>query len=87
MEEALTAKYEILFPHLDERQRRLVAAVDAEQLGRGGVSTGAAASGLSRPTIHKGLRELREDPLPAGRARRAGGGRKRLQELSRIPRS
>jgi transposase len=40
----------------------------------------ARASGLSRPTIHKGLRELREAPLPAGQVRRPGAGRKRVQD-------
>jgi transposase len=77
---ALSTKYEALFQHLDERQRRLVAAADAEGLGRGGASIVARASGLSRPTIHKGLRELREAPLPAGQVRRPGAGRKRVQD-------
>ena len=80
-EVALQARYEVLFQHLDERQRRLVAAADAEQLGHGGVSVVARTSGLSRPTIHKGLRELREEPL-AGRTRRSGGGRKVAEEAS-----
>src|SRR5574341_310140 len=78
---ALGTRYEALFRHLDERQRRLVAAADAEGLGRGGVSTVARASGLSRPTIHKGLQELHERPLPGGRVRKAGGGRKRVEEV------
>ena len=80
-EDALQARYEVLFQHLDERQRRLVAAADAEQLGHGGVSVVARTSGLSRPTIHKGLRELREEPLE-GRTRRSGGGRKIVEEAS-----
>ena len=75
----LRAKYEALFPHLDERQRRLVAAADAELLGRGGVSTVSRSSGLSRPTIYKGARELPEEPLEAGRVRRSGAGRKPVQ--------
>ena len=75
------ARYGTLLRHLDERQRRLVAAADAERLGRGGVSTVARTSGLSRPTIHKGLRELHEEPLAAGRTRRAGGGRKRIEAV------
>ena len=81
VEVALTAKYRSLFDHLDERQRRLVAAADAVQLGRGGVSTVARCAGLSRPTIHKGLQELGEAPLPAGRVRRPGGGRRPLLEV------
>ncbi len=75
------ARYRVLFRHLDERQRRLIAAADAERLGRGGVSTVARMSGLSRPTIHKGLEELHERPLTPGRVRKAGAGRKRVEEL------
>jgi hypothetical protein len=69
---ALRTKYRVLFRHLDERQRRLVVAADAERLGRGGVSMVAQSSGLSRPTVHKGLRELREKPLVPGRVRQPG---------------
>jgi hypothetical protein len=82
VERALTTKYRSLFEHLDERQRRLVAAADATQLGRGGVSTVARCAGLSRPTIHKGLQELGRAPLPAGRVRRPGGGRRPLREVN-----
>ena len=76
VETTLKAKYDGLFPHLDERQRRLVAAADAEHLGRGGVSAVSRSSGLSRPTIYKGAEELQDAPLVPGRVRRAGGGRK-----------
>ena len=81
-EAALTTKYRSLFDHLDERQRRLVAAADATQLGRGGVSTVARCAGLSRPTIHKGLQELGRTPLPGGRVRRPGAGRRPLREVN-----
>jgi len=67
-------------PHLDERQRRLLAAAEACVLGYGGVSLVARASGLSRTTVHKAMAELDDSPLPAGRIRRPGGGRKRLFE-------
>lgn len=80
-EEAFEPKYRALFRHLNERQRRLVAAADAEQIGRGGVSAVSRSSGLSRPTIHKGLRELQGEALAPGRSRRAGGGRKRVEDL------
>jgi DNA-binding transcriptional ArsR family regulator len=77
-ESELRRRYETLFKHLDERQRRLIAAADAEHLGRGGISVVARTSGLSRPTIYKGLQELKENPL--GRIRRKGGGRKYIEE-------
>ncbi len=36
IDSVLQQKYTALLPHLDERQRRLVAAVDARDLGYGG---------------------------------------------------
>lgn len=72
---ALQEKVARLWPHLDERARRLFAASEARALGHGGVSLVSRACGLSRVTITKGLRELDEAPLPAGRVRRVGGGR------------
>jgi hypothetical protein len=76
---ALQEKLDGLWPHLDERGRRLCAASEARQIGRGGVSMVSRACGLSRVTITKGLRELAEAPLPAGRVRRIGGGRAMLE--------
>jgi hypothetical protein len=71
----LQARVAQLWPHLDERARRLFAASEARQLGRGGVSLVSRTCGLSRVTITKGMRELDEEPLAPGRVRRAGGGR------------
>jgi transposase len=78
--DALRKKVGTLWPHLDERARRLFAAGEARALGRGGVSLVSRAYGLSRVTIAKGLRELDEAPLPAGRVRREGAGRPRIEE-------
>ena len=88
--EALRAKYRVLSERLDERSLRLCFASDAMALGRGGITRVAEAAGVSRTTIHAGVRELRM-PLDASRAegereegrrriRRPGGGRKRLEE-------
>lgn len=76
---ALHQKVARLWPHLDERARRLFAASEARDLGHGGVSLVSRACGLSRVTITKGLRELDEAPLPAGRVRRPGAGRPRSE--------
>jgi hypothetical protein len=76
----LRRRYRSLFQHLDERQRRILAAADAEQLGYGGITRVAVASGLSRPTIHKGLQELHDESL--GRTRQEGGGRKCIEETT-----
>jgi len=78
--DALREKVAALWPHLDERARRLFAAGEARALGRGGVSLLSRVCGLSRVTITKGLHELDEAPLPAGRVRRPGAGRPRIEE-------
>jgi hypothetical protein len=74
----LRRKFGEIWPHLDERARRLVAATEARQLGHGGLALVSRACGLSRLTVAKGLRELAEPPLPPGRIRRPGAGRPRL---------
>jgi transposase len=81
--DALEQKYALLFPHLTERQQHLMAAADAEQLGRGGVALVARLSGFSRPTIYKARGDLRREPLPVERVRRPGAGRKKRVEQDR----
>ena len=74
-------KYRALRDLLDERGRRVWAAAEASSLPRGGISLVAQATGLSRTTIHTGIRELQQrkgKSLAAGRSRQAGGGRKPL---------
>jgi transposase len=81
--EGIRKKYQALRTVLDERQRRLWAATEAQSLPHGGVSVIAQATGLSRSTVHAGIRELRKGPGKAwkvGRVRRIGGGRKPLAE-------
>ncbi len=75
---ALEQKLARLWPHLDERGRRMVAATEALQLGHGGISRVSRACGLSRVTVTKGIRELDAEPLPSGRVRRSGAGRPSL---------
>jgi hypothetical protein len=77
-DERLKQKFSILFAYLDERQRRIAAAVEARSLGRGGITRVAKAAGMSRPSVHKGLGELkqRKPGVPLGRVRKPGGGRK-----------
>lgn len=61
---------------------RLWAASEALSRGYGGVSEVARVTGLSRTTIHAGMRELERPAtaLPEGRERRSGGGRKSLAQ-------
>jgi hypothetical protein len=77
-ERELTQKLRRVFPHLNERGRRMLAAAEALAFGHGGVSLVSRACGLSRVTILKGIRDLHRPALPEGRVRRLGGGRKPL---------
>jgi hypothetical protein len=80
VEEALTAKFPVLLPHLDERQRRLYLGSEARALGHGGIEAVARAAGVSRQMVAAGAAELEGGGEPLGRARRPGGGRKKLAE-------
>lgn len=73
----LVEKFRSLWPLLDERTRRLMAANEAIALGHGGVSQVQRACGLSRKAISKGVQEILSGSLPGeGRIRRTGAGRK-----------
>ena len=73
----LTAKFLAVWPLLDERTRRLLAASEAIALGDGGVSVVQRACGLSRKAIANGIREIEAGTASApGRIRRLGAGRK-----------
>jgi len=82
--EWIRTKFLTLAPDLNERSRRMWAAVEAASLGRGGPSAVAAATGMSRNTIRAGMRALQQGTgssnLPPDRIRRPGGGRKRLTQ-------
>jgi hypothetical protein len=71
------------FRTLDERQARLCAAERALAIGRGGITLVSRVTGLSYPTIHKGIAELRDNTslLASGRVRRPGGGRKKVEAV------
>ena len=74
---ALKVKF---FELLDERQKRLYAALEATQMGHYGVPQASALFGLHPNTIRKGkaeLSDLENSPVPAGKIRRAGSGRKK----------
>jgi len=77
-------KYRSLQPEMDERRRRQWAAAEAHDLGWGGVTSVARATGLSRTTITAGLRELtlptKQRQAAAARVRESGGGRRPLTE-------
>lgn len=70
-------KFLVLDNHLNERSRRIWAALEASALGYGGISLVARATGISRRAILVGVRETASQAaLPEGRIRKHGGGRK-----------
>lgn len=76
-------KYKSLFPFLDERSRRLWCATEARAIGVGGVSFVSKATGVSRPTIHAGLKDIANPEFRArNKLRKRGGGRKKVTEKS-----
>jgi hypothetical protein len=78
MESVISKKYLSLKVELNERQRRLWAASEAISLGYGGTSIVSRATGLTRITISKGIKEIEDnDRLAEHRVRREGGGRKK----------
>ncbi len=83
--EFLKAKFDSLYPHLNERSIRLWAAAEAIAFGRGGITQVSQATGLSPKTIRVGIRELEIEPDTQvkhtqfqEKIRSKGGGRKRL---------
>ena len=79
--EMLAAKFGAIFPHLDERQRRLLMGAEARALGHGGIRLVARAAGVREATVSLGVSELDSGDEPLGRVRRPGGGRKRAADL------
>lgn len=93
MSQTLTLEKRLLplLPHLNEKQKRLAAALEAKTFGRGGVSQVSRVTGMSRVTLSKAIRELKKPPI-LERIRISGGGRKRhadqqqglVKELTRL---
>ncbi len=79
--QVLAAKFAVIFPHLDERQRRLLMGAEARALGHGGIRLVARAAGVREATVSLGVDEVDSGAEPLGRARRPGGGRKRAADL------
>ena len=78
--DGLRCRFQRLEPFLDERGRRLFAANEALSLGRGGTSAVAAATGIARSTIIRGVAELKQvGNEVSSRIRRPGAGRRRAE--------
>ena len=79
--EGLARFFEVALPHLDERQRRVVAGAMSEMLGHGGKTAVATASGMSRNTVIKAQSEVEVGVEPSSRLREPGAGAKPLTEI------
>jgi Rhodopirellula transposase DDE domain len=78
-ERAIAQRWGLVSPELDERRRRVWAAAEACSHEHGGIAAVARATGLSRRTIERGVRELEGDQrLGVERVRKPGAGRPSL---------
>jgi hypothetical protein len=57
-DKTLHQQINLIMSLMNAHQRRLFAAFQAQQLGRGGITRMAEITGLDRKTIRKGLREI-----------------------------
>lgn len=79
--QSVQRRTDIVWPHLTERGRRLFLGAEARELGWGGVSAVAEATGIARSTVQRGLAEIdRPSDLPVERSRRQGAGRKSVTD-------
>jgi hypothetical protein len=90
MIEDFSAKIKMLmqlhYSQLGEKDRRQYAALESLKLGRGGITYICKVLGVDRGTVIQGRKELMGDagvsPIPPGKQRRAGGGRKKNDKPS-----
>ena len=79
-EEAIRLRWEAVGAKLDERGQRLFAAAEVRAAGWGGLKAVTEITGLARSRINRGEDDLDGEPLPKGRVRRTGGGRRSVAE-------
>ena len=80
MDKSIENKIRKILPLLNEKQKRLYLASEAEAIGYGGISQVSRISGVSRVTIRQGVKELKSEAgneIKAEVSRRKGGGRKK----------
>ena len=70
LRDQLRRKYRALEPHLDEKARRLWAGTEARELGHGGATVVAEATGLTVAAVRRGVRDVKAGDAPSGRVRR-----------------
>src|SRR5215475_12725455 len=78
---AARKRYLEMAPVLNEQSRRRLVVLEAQALGRGGISLMARISGLARSTIDHGVRDIRDEvSAPVGRIRRGGRKKKVIED-------
>ena len=80
LEATIVEKYAAVEAFLDERGRRIWAATESRAIGYGGDALVSDATGLSRPTIRAGRREINAGAVERGRIRRLGAGRPSIEQ-------
>ena len=77
MDSMTQTRIQRMLPLLDEKQRRLYLAAEVEGLGHGGLKAVHELTGVSKTTIIRGQRELKDGiGKNDERVRKSGGGRK-----------
>jgi len=85
MDSMIENRINTMLPLLDEKQKRIYLATEAEGLGYGGIKAIHELTGVSQTTIIRGKKELREGAIEQNRVRKCGGGRKAtIQKYSNI---
>ncbi len=74
--EGLGEFFGTVLPHLNEKQRRVVAGAMVVALGRGGQARVVEASGMSSSTVNTATQQVRAGIEPSGRQRVPGAGDK-----------
>jgi transposase len=74
-DDSLEVFFRTVLPHLDERQRRLVAGSVARLVGRGGIAAVAETASMSRTTVQRAVGEIDAGVEVTARVRGPGAGR------------
>jgi len=78
--QAIRQRWDCVGSKLDERGRRMFAAVEVQAAGYGGLKVVSEITGMARSTINRGEDDLDAVPLAKGRVRRSGGGRRSVAD-------
>jgi hypothetical protein len=80
MDSIIENRIKTMLPLLDEKQKRIYLAAEADGLGYGGVKAGHELTGVPKTTVIRGRKELQEGNLGQNRVRKSGGGRKTITQ-------